>query len=420
MPNYSVSEVFGIRPNDNPKSYIERDDVEKRLKRKLRERARTVIALHGSSLQGKSSLLRTLPRDSYLRATGAKGTTAEATYRGILNQCNAQLRIGREAGAEGEIGFDAHYVQIKLAGKGKRTSEYIQADLSNPDSVALALAQCTDKRTIVFDNFHFFDQDVQEHFTKGIRSFEDIHNPARAGQPDGFNFVVLGTWHSQSYLETLPGDLAGRVENIPVEPWHRHDLAKVLDEGQRHLNVTFHPDVKTALMWYCEGNVGVMQELTKETLIRESVQETQRRSKEIKDWEAVNQVAEKIAKRQRPSVVGKLKKLSECGTTFLKGETRSYWILKAFLSGNRQILLEGCPIPGLLQSTNKLVAKADRSKRIPEAALRLLIDKQWLEYQQKYLGTPIIAYDEDKELLMVLDGWTKLVLKLDNTVVNAL
>ncbi|MDX2205555.1 MAG: hypothetical protein NW223_22585 [Hyphomicrobiaceae bacterium] len=371
----------------------------------------TVIVLHGSSKQGKSSVLRNnLRKGSFLQISGGKGLSPESVFRDLLNQCGAVVGGGVKTSGSGELKANLAVVSFKLGGSAGVEHKEIAADLANPASVARVLNQCTKLRTIVIENFHFFDADVQVQLAQAMRTFEDVPNDD--ADDDGFQFVVLGTWNSEDYLQSM-ANLAGRVQSISVDPWLDSDLEAVFDAGAPHLNVRFGGRLKKSLITYAHGNVGLLQELILATIEKHRVLETAATPVTIENYSLADQAAHEIMGKESDSVLKHLRVISDCGANYAGGKTRSHWILKAFLSGEQATIEDGYPLERLLEETNALVRAIDKKvELLSPQAFNLLVKRQWLEYQLDKITSPLIVFD-GKKSLVILDGWAKLVLKLN-------
>lgn len=86
-------------------------------------------------------------------------------------------------------------------------------------------------------------------------------------------FIIRGIWRERNRLGQFNGDLLDRMIEIPVEPWERDDLKRIISEGEPLLNVSFQ-NVIDQLIETCFDSVGVFQELAKESCIAANVTQT--------------------------------------------------------------------------------------------------------------------------------------------------
>ena len=114
-----------------------------------------------------------------------------------------------------------------------------------------------------FSLFGLLDDSVQRQLATDLRVFEDYN----------ILFIIIGIWRERNRLSQYNGDLQDRVIEIPVEPWEKADLLKIIEKGQRVLNVSF-ASIQEDLLHACFDSVGVFQELCKEVCIASSVFQT--------------------------------------------------------------------------------------------------------------------------------------------------
>src|SRR5690606_22910765 len=86
--------------------------------------------------------------------------------------------------------------------------------------------------------------------------------------------IILGIWREKNKLSQFNGDLVDRVIEIPVEPWGRDDLLRIVRAGEPLLNVDFE-EVDGYLIDACFDSVGVFQEICKESCKAAGVRITQ-------------------------------------------------------------------------------------------------------------------------------------------------
>lgn len=119
------------------------------------------------------------------------------------------------------------------------------------------------KDRIILENFHYLNDETQKQLAFDLRIFEDYN----------ILFIVLGIWREKNRLAQFNGDLLDRLIEIPVEPWAKEDLRKIIEIGQPLLNVDFSEVIENMLDT-CYDSVGVFQELCKESCLSGKVDET--------------------------------------------------------------------------------------------------------------------------------------------------
>ncbi|RXT00968.1 hypothetical protein EIZ39_25740 [Ammoniphilus sp. CFH 90114] len=68
---------------------------------------------------------------------------------------------------------------------------------------------------------------------------------------------------------------------IPVEPWNYDDFEKVILKGNRELNIGFSDNIVEKIKGISFGNIGIVQELCKETCYAAGIEIKQDEYKEI-------------------------------------------------------------------------------------------------------------------------------------------
>jgi hypothetical protein len=401
-PPLRVAEVFGLDRGKNPLSYVVRQ-VEKDFLEALEEGTNVALVVHGTSKQGKSSLLRHALSDRpHISLDGNSGVPPEALYREMLNQCGVMRVTGTEVTGNAEIGANAGWVAAKVSASGTVTHEPVAIDIANPSSVARILAQATDKRLIVIDNFHHLDTTTQQAFATAIRSFEKH-----------FKFVIIGTWNNSGYLQKFNQELMGTTREFTFSKWSVGDLYRVLDAGAPLLKVKLANTVKQSLIDRSALNVSLLQELTKKYLRACGVEQTCDHETSLSDTKKVEVVAGDLERDNERQVMANLRMIASIGTSFVAGRTRSYWILQAFLGAQEREIVNGMPSDDLFTKTNELLQSASKAgaPQLPKGEFSNLIRTTWLKEQRKAITSPILVYDHDTGALVISDSWTKFVLR---------
>jgi hypothetical protein len=403
-----LDDVFGLDTEKNPASYVVRD-VEARFLKALDDKAIAAIVIYGMSKQGKSSLLRHALRGKECIITdGNRGLSLEDLFHDLLNRAGFQYQ---EYEANGEVKLSWFWGGLGLGGKEKRTPLPIR--INNPASVATYLAEFRQKPTVVIDQFHTLDVDVQREFASAIATF--------AGQ--GCKIIIIGTWTDAGYLIRYNTNLIGKVGEFSFDEWAPADLHEVLNTGLPLLNLhKLSGDVRRSLVDRSAGNVALLQELTKFCLLPfEEGQGIENALKKL-DVPAVGAASANLLDRVYRDVLQALRPISEIGQNnpFVDDKSRSWWVLNAFLDRPTAEVMEGADIDALLGHTNNLTSTAasrrgQRANAISKAEMVGLLKQHWHAEQTRHGLTPILAYHDVKEALVIVDAWTKFVLRTRDT-----
>ena len=101
---------------------------------------------------------------------------------------------------------------------------------------------------------NYLDEKMQRLFAFDLRTFQDID----------VRVIILGIWRERNRLTQYNGDLQDRIVELPVEPWAREHLQQIIELGERSLNIDMSA-IKDDLIRESSGNVGMLQELCKES-----------------------------------------------------------------------------------------------------------------------------------------------------------
>lgn len=405
-------DVFGVQSHSNPLSYIVRD-AEVAFSEAIANPMYEAVILFGTSKQGKSSLLRNaLPHSNCTFVSASAGNTREGIYTELLNQIGAGDGKSIEVATENRssIGLNMSpapkFVDLKIdRRKRKKTSEgqrEIAIDYTHAGAVARRYFEYAGRIPIVLDNFHFLSLEAQRELATDIRAFGE----------KGIKIIVLGTWRAQNHLQLLNSDLSGRVKTISIEPWSDADLSKVIDKGEKLLNISFSPNIKSAIIQKSAGIIGLLQRATNEYLVELGIKNKSRLNIHVTDLPRLTMVFDRIAEELLDETKKRFKTITSFGKPFMGRRTRMYWVLLAFLGEQGSLNVDGVEFKKLLAKSNEKL-QADRifEKIIDPKYLRNMLGDMLLEEQQKKFTTPLIDYDPLSERLIVIDGWTLFTLR---------
>ncbi|WP_223146703.1 hypothetical protein [Methylomonas albis] len=85
----------------------------------------------------------------------------------------------------------------------------------------------------------------------------------------------------ENRLSVYNGDLTGRLLPINADKWERHELQKVISDGEALLNISFVDNFKTGLLDSCYNSIYIVQEACHQCCIAEAISFTQNTYREI-------------------------------------------------------------------------------------------------------------------------------------------
>jgi hypothetical protein len=265
--DYKTTDVFGVR-STLIKSYTERETVDEKFKSALS--SGNEIVIYGSSKQGKTSLLlKHLDLNNYVKVECSPQTTTIDIYKSVLRQlgitfiesetiestCEKGFKVGGGFKVKvpfiGETGINPE-MSNQSGNTREQNTTHVEYNLALAQDVSELLRARKFKKFIILENFHYLPNEIQETLAYDLRIFQDY----------GFIFIILGIWREANRLVQFNGDLLDRVTEVPVEPWDRDDFLKVIEKGEKLLNVDFSI-VKDQVVEESFNSVGVVQEICK-------------------------------------------------------------------------------------------------------------------------------------------------------------
>jgi hypothetical protein len=278
-------EVFGVS-NSNIASYIRREDVDTRFLEGLQRNKHIVV--FGSSKQGKTALTnKHLQEKDFVRVNCSPETAPIDIYKSILRQLKVEFQEEKvsKSSAEGsaKVGLKAKVkipffadgeasgdVAAKKASGEERKYKTVDYNLALPQDISEILIANNFSKRIILENFHYLEESAQIEMAFHLRVFEDYN----------ILFIVLGIWREKNRLAQFNGDLQDRLIEIPVEPWTTEHFYRVVQSGQKLLNVSFE-NVIEEIIENSFDSIGVFQELCKECCLTGGIESKQKELQEI-------------------------------------------------------------------------------------------------------------------------------------------
>ena len=399
---HKLKDVFGLDKSRNPDSFVVRK-VEADFLAALDDRSINAIVIYGMSKQGKSSLMRhAVDAKKCIRTEGNRGLTMQDVFKDILIDAGFEYEETQVNGA-----FKLSWLWGEAGVGGKVTRKPLPIETGNPSSVAKYLAKYKPGFVVVIDQFHTLDDEEQANFATAVATF-GTH---------GVKLVIIGTWSNDGYLARFNANLIGAVREFSLDAWSEKDLFAVLDKGLPLLRVrNLGQPARQSLVDRSEKNIALLQELTKKCLAE--FEAARWHGVETIDNRFVLGISEVLQNQLFSAVQQSLVPIANIGSdnAWVSGKSRSWWILAAFLQGQQVEVMDGSEINTLVARTNDLAAAAAVRSGEPGKVLERpyvinLLKTQWYNAQRLNQGTPILAYHDGKSALVIVDAWTKCVLR---------
>jgi hypothetical protein len=387
-------EVFGVSNEVLPDSYVDRGDLDERIRRLL-DRP-THIALRGVSKCGKSWLRQTvLPDAIVIQCRLGKGVTD--LYREALGELGVRLEVSstKDSSLTGKVEASAD-VGVKLIAKvtgraavertsgGTTTYEPISEDINDLRLVAqLILAS---GRRLVIEDFHYLSIEERRTFAFDLKALWDF----------GVFVVIVGVWSEQNMLLYLNPDLTGRVQEIPVV-WNRDDLRRIFEKGGEALNIDFSEVVVGRAIADCYENAGILQSLILGTLDHLGIDYTTDSTITVDDVDALEHAELTYADQLNPLYQEFAKRVAR-GIRVRQNATGIYaHAMAVVLSASDNDLIRGFPLDRIFDTAHA------REARIQKGNLRTVLERiESLQVDEGGRGL-VLAYNASSGDVTIVD-----------------
>lgn len=394
MRKKRVDEVFGVSNTVLGDSYVDRGELDSELRKHLNRK--THIALRGESKCGKSWIRQeNIPDALVVQCRLGKGVLD--LYIDALSQLEIRLTI--EAGSEHKLkgrveaqGSVGTSILAKLSLRGSieeetgnsDTQQLIGHDVNDLRFVADILKE-SDRRLVVED-FHYMSVSERQRFAFDLKTLWDY----------GLFVVVIGVWSQSNMLLYLNPDLSGRMYEIPIY-WSGKDLAKVLSNGGRALNIDFSRSFTDKAIENSFGNVGILQTLALRTLDALQIDSAASMTRTVDDIQASETAAMEYAEQLNPLYLQFARRVSE-GIRRRQSSTNIYaHAMAVILEAGDDHLIRGLTLDELFSAAYK------RENRIQKGNLRAVLEKfEALQVDADGRGL-VIAYNEANSEVSVVD-----------------
>lgn len=389
-------EVFGIRPQVNEFSYVDRGSLDAEV-RKLLERKQTHIAIRGASKSGKSWLRQKVLVDPIIVQCRLDYELSHI-YRDALARLDIRLEVESSKTktfearvmASGEAGWK---LIAKVQGEGElsraqesaTTTKQVGKDHADLEFVASLIRESG--RILVVEDFHYLPVEEQKRFAFDLKTLWDY----------GVFVVVVGVWSTQNMMVTLNPDLAERIEEVSVV-WTETELKQILESGGSHLNLNFTARVSDLLAAISYGSAGLLQKLALRYLDNElQITETPEYEAVIDDVDKARDAAMHVADQLNPLYQTFAKRVSE-GIRSRTNATGIYaHAMAAIMEADDESLSGGLSARDIFKVANA------RQSRVQLSNLKIVLGKfPSLQVDDAGRGL-VLAYDPQEEVVSVVD-----------------
>lgn len=270
-----TSDVFGIS-RDLPLNYVVRDSADSVLVENLTRDKHLVI--FGSSKQGKTSLRKhVLEEKDYIVIHCSNKWSVSDINSAILKKAGFELTQSTSKATSGRskifakitAGIFGSSAEGGAEAERERKEEIVRTPLElDPEDVndiITALDSIKFTKFIILEDFHYLSTETQKDFSVALKAF---HEESR------YCFIIIGVWLEENRLTVYNGDLSGRIVSIDADKWEEPELRKVVESGEKLLNVKLSDDFIDELIKDCFGSVYILQEACYKCCIKYGINQT--------------------------------------------------------------------------------------------------------------------------------------------------
>jgi hypothetical protein len=401
-----TNQVYGVS-NDLIDTYIERDAVDEIFIKGLQKNKHIII--YGASKQGKTSLTnKHLKEVDYVKVNCSPTSTTLDIYNSIARQLDVEILESHEMtttiGGEAKVGLKAKVRIPFFGGADAETEVSASNEKENGTSFKvidfnLALAQDLSEllrninfnKRIILENFHYLKEEIQKQLAIDLRIFEDYN----------ILFIILGIWREKNRLSQFNGDLLDRVIEVPVEPWERDDLKKIVSEGLPLLNASFE-NIVDYIIDSCFDSVGVFQEICKESCYSAGINETSENLIEITKENIDAAILKKLGDYSS--------RHTRCLESFVEQKARSsqevplyipYYFIKVLFQETIENIIQGLKRKPLQEKIKEIHHRADD---VRPSDMGYFLKNLVASQISKGISPPIFDFDNSTSSIKIIDS----------------
>jgi len=276
MSHYETNEIFGLS-RDLPLNYIERPEVDDKLKQELQ--AKKHIVIYGSSKQGKTCVRKhCINSDNYILVQCSNRSDVSELNASILKRAGFEITQSTKKGMTGKnkilaslktsvfgIGASAGG-EIEDTKSHEHTTAPLEIDVDDVNDVIAALKSINFNKIIVLEDFHYMPFETQRDFSIALKAFHESSSIV---------FVIVGVWLEDNRLIVYNGDLTGRIISVNADRWKNDELERAIEKGGELLNIDFDAQFKADVVTHCLNSIYLVQEACRRACIECGITGTQ-------------------------------------------------------------------------------------------------------------------------------------------------
>ncbi|TDO71611.1 hypothetical protein DFR79_1452 [Halanaerobium saccharolyticum] len=416
MNDIKVSDVFGVR-KEMVLSYIERENVDGKFENALESDRHIVI--YGSSKQGKSALVQKhISEDKMISIGCGPKMSTQDIYKSLLRQIGIKIETSQEKtqNSSGEVTVKTSikallpFGQAKAEAGAKISEEdenkvsysHIEFNLEIAQDISELLDECNFDKLIIIENFHYLDEEEQKTLAFDLRHFQE----------KGYKFIILGIWREKNRLIQFNGDLLDRITEIPVEPWENKDFDFVIEKGSEILNINFSEEIIAEMKDISFGNIGILQELCKETCLAAEITEKCDDHNTIKNNDYFEKAIEIKVYQYSSRHLRVLESIADAGKKYREGLFMPYYLVIVIIQSDIDDLKDGISRRSL---TDKIREIHYRGEDVRSSDISYLLHNLAESQSKKKIIPPLFDYDRVNRRLRIIDTSLTFFLNFENS-----
>lgn len=389
-----TDQVFGISPEVREASYVDRGDLDSRLRRSLSRSNH--VSIRGPSKSGKSWLRQKVINNPIVVQCRLHKSFTDI-YVDALSQLDIKLTISESHSgsvkgtikASGKLGITLlGKIGIEIQTEANKTSQTTESSVGRDIEDLRFIAEIirASERRLIIEDFHYMSADNRRGFSFDLKALWDYQ----------VFVVIIGVWSETNLLLHLNPDLSGRVDEIPVD-WTSSDLQKIICQGEGILNLDISPELKSTLVELAYSNAGVLQRLTLLTLDQSETYEKKPLKQSIDRINYVESAAMEYAEQLNP-VYQQFSKQVSSGIRSRKNSTGIYaYAMDAIIVSSDESLIHGLHARKIYEASHR------RQDRIQYGNLKAILEKlPELQVDNDGRGM-VITYNTATEEVSVVD-----------------
>lgn len=394
---HSVDDVYGIT-RELPKNYTERKSVDDKLKDDLGRGKH--VAIYGSSKQGKTCLRKhCIDEDDCIVVQCNNNWDLKEIHTAILKRAGYEVTLSEKKTISGTQKIKAKLggswfggsvsSETKASESKSTTTRELELDPSDVNDIIRALEEVDFDKYVILEDYHYLPVETQKDFAVALKAFHEASSLC---------FVIVGVWLEENRLIVHNGDLTGRVVAVNADEWQHNQLRRVIERGEKMLNVNFNLEFKDDLIENCFDSVYIVQETCRNVCLEEGVTETQESVTRLAEDRSATEVVKGVVSDQEPRYRSFLRKFKD---GFQKTELEMYkWILYPVLTSETSKLRDGILYSEMRE---KIEDKHPRGTDLNPGNLTQALQSTASLQVKKDIKPIILDYDQTNRRLSVVD-----------------